>query len=371
MENGRNTRHFFKKWAAFFAAALILLSSGARALEPVPEPELSAQCAVLMDGNSGRVLLNRNGEAERPIASITKIMTALVSVERADLNEKVPVREEYTRTEGSSMYLKPGETITMEELLYGLLLESGNDAALAVAGHLGGNTETFVEWMNERAKALGLSHTHFVNPSGLNDEQHYSTALDMATITRAAMENETFSKIFSTKTIAIGDRYLKNHNRLLWEYPGAIGGKTGFTKCAGRTLVTCAKRGDQWLIAVTLNAPGDWADHTALFDYGFAAYPETQLCGEEEEICTIPVTCGNADAVAVRPKTSLYYPLNAGESVTTVLDVPKSVRAPVKAGKKAGALTYLLDGNVMGKTELVYAEDVGRRKPFSFLNERQ
>ncbi|MDD4715861.1 MAG: D-alanyl-D-alanine carboxypeptidase [Oscillospiraceae bacterium] len=355
-----------QKGAALLTALLLLMSFTvqARAQEPAKEPELSARCAVLMDGISGRVLYAKNSQEEQPIASITKIMTGLVAVERAGLNEKVLIKEEYTRTEGSSIYLKPGETVTMEELLYGLLLDSGNDAALAIAGHLAGNTEKFAHLMNQKATSLGLHHTHFVNPSGLSADNHYSTALDMAYITRAAMENETFSKIFSTKTISIGSRYYKNHNRMLWEYPGAIGGKTGFTKQAGRTLVTCAKKGDhQWLIAVTLNAPNDWPDQTALFNYGFQSYPEAQLCNANEEFCSLPVTGGIAESVALRPKESLLYPLREGEEVKSSVELPEVLPAPIQSGSLAGTLRYTLNGMVIGKTDLVYAESVQRKKP--------
>ena len=229
--------------------------------------EVSATAAVLLDADTGQLLYEKNGDEQMLIASTTKIMTALVALEQAEPDDTVTVTREHM-TEGSSMYLKPGETVRVEELLYGLLLCSGNDAALALTECAGG-LEPFVALMNEKAAALGMTHTSFANPNGLDAEGHYSTARDMAVLAAAAMEEPTFRRICSSRAVTIGQRTMENHNRLLRQVEGCIGLKTGYTKAAGRTLVSCAERCGCRLIAVTLRDSDDWADHAALYEYGF------------------------------------------------------------------------------------------------------
>ena len=229
--------------------------------------EVSATAAVLLDADTGQVLYEKNGDEQMLIASTTKIMTALVVLEQAGLDDTVTVTRDHM-AEGSSMYLKPGETVRVEELLYGLLLCSGNDAALALTECAGG-LEPFVALMNEKAAALGMTHTSFANPNGLDAEGHYSTARDMAVLAAAAMEEPTFRRICSSRAVTIGQRTMENHNRLLRQVEGCIGLKTGYTKAAGRTLVSCAERCGCRLIAVTLRDSDDWADHAALYEYGF------------------------------------------------------------------------------------------------------
>ena len=229
--------------------------------------EVSATAAVLLDADTGQVLYEKNGDEQMLIASTTKIMTALVVLEQAGLDDTVTVTRDHM-AEGSSMYLKPGETVRVEELLYGLLLCSGNDAALALTACAGG-PEPFVALMNEKAAALGMARTSFANPNGLDAEGHYSTARDMAALAAAAMEEPTFRRICSSRSVTIGQRTMENHNRLLRQVEGCIGLKTGYTKAAGRTLVSCAERCGCRLIAVTLRDSDDWADHAALYEYGF------------------------------------------------------------------------------------------------------
>ena len=229
--------------------------------------EVSATAAVLLDADTGQVLYEKNGDEQMLIASTTQIMTALVVLEQAGLDDTVTVTRDHM-AEGSSMYLKPGETVRVEELLYGLLLCSGNDAALALTACAGG-PEPFVALMNEKAAALGMTRTSFANPNGLDAEGHYSTARDMAVLAAAAMEEPTFRRICSSRSVTIGQRTMENHNRLLRQVEGCIGLKTGYTKAAGRTLVSCAERCGCRLIAVTLRDSDDWADHAALYEYGF------------------------------------------------------------------------------------------------------
>ena len=329
-------------------AALLLifcfLAPAARAAGP---GSLSASAAVLMDGESGRVLYAHNAHERRPIASITKLMTALAAVELCpDLSRQVTVRREWTGIEGSSMYLKPGERLTVEELLYGLLLSSGNDAAAAVAGACCGSQEAFVAKMNETAAALGMADTHFANPSGLDEEGHYSTAYDMALLARAVLEREELAAIASTRTATVADRYLANHNKLLWRYEGCTGLKTGYTERSGRTLVSSAQREGQTLIAVTLNAPNDWTDHTRLLDYGFETYPR-RLVLEGERRWLIPCGGSLCPAAAVTAGADVYYPLAEGETLTLELSLPERVEAPVAAGVRLGTVRLTLAGETV------------------------
>ena len=238
---------------------------------------VSASSAILMEQQSGRILYEKEAHEVRRIASITKIMTAILAIESGKLNDSVKVTENAVRAEGSSIYLKPGETIKLEDLVYGMMLRSGNDAATAIAEHVGGSLEGFVYLMNQKASEIGMDQTHFANPHGLDDhEDHYSTAYDMALLTRYAMSNDTYKLISGTKVHRAPnptenwDRVWKNKNRLLTElYDYTTGGKTGYTKRAKRTLVTTATRGDLNLIAVTLNGPDDWNDHINMYENGF------------------------------------------------------------------------------------------------------
>ena len=311
-----------KRFAAVLLTLAVLLCSSVRAAGP----GISAASAILIDGESGRVLYAQNAEEERPIASITKLMTALVAVEsHPDLSEVVTIRPEWTGVEGSSMYLKAGEELTLEALLYGLLLASGNDAAVAIAGFCAGDVDTFVAWMNDKAAELGMEHTHFENPNGLNDEGHYSTAADMAALARVVMEHEALAKIVGTRSITVAGRTLTNHNKLLWRYEGCTGLKTGYTDRAGRTLVSCAERDGQRLIAVTLNDPNDWADHAALFDYGFAHYRSAMLALANRTFRMLPVTGSLNRFVPVYTASDVYYPLTEGELVRARVELPERV----------------------------------------------
>ena len=254
------------------SAILLYIPINTKAFGPV-----SASSAVLMEQQSGRILYEKEAHEVRRIASITKIMTAILAIESGKLNDSVKVTENAVRAEGSSIYLKPGETIKLEDLVYGMMLRSGNDSAVAIAEHVGGSLEGFVYLMNQKASEIGMDQTHFANPHGLDDhEDHYSTAYDMALLTRYAMSNDTYKLISGTKVHRAPnptenwDRVWKNKNRLLTElYDYTTGGKTGYTKRAKRTLVTTATKGDLNLIAVTLNGPDDWNDHINMYENGF------------------------------------------------------------------------------------------------------
>lgn len=241
------------------------------------EGSVSAKSAILIEQNTGRILFEKDAYKKRRIASITKIMTAILAIESGKMDEIVKVSDRAVGAEGSSVYLQPGEKIKLEDLVYGLMLRSGNDAAVAIAEHVGGSLEGFVFLMNQKAEEIGMTNTHFANPHGLDDhEDHYSTAYDMAILTRYAMMNHTYKKISGAKVHRAPnpnetwDRVWENKNRLLTElYEYCTGGKTGFTKRARRTLVTTASKNDLDLIAVTINASDDWNDHIWMYETAF------------------------------------------------------------------------------------------------------
>ena len=333
-------------------------------------PAVSAASAVLMDAETGRVLYAHNEQEPRAIASTTKLMTALVAAEYlgGDLSETVEIKREWTGIEGTSLYLKPGETITLKTLLYGLLLHSGNDAAVALAGICGGEVETFVGWMNQRAQDLGMTNTHFSDPNGLGDENHYASALDMAKLGVACLQNPTVAEILSTRTITLEGRQLTNHNKLLWQYEGCTGMKTGYTRQAGRTLVSSAERNGQTLVCVTLNDRDDWNDHKALLDYGFSAFPPTGAGGGRRGAGAGPLTGKPAPhGLSGSPGRRWPIPSSRGEEVTMEVDLPDQAEAPVVQGEIAGSVRFLVGSRQVGQTYLVWSgsarRDVVKERP--------
>ena len=340
-------------------------------------PAVSAASAVLMDGETGRILYANNENEPRAIASITKLMTALVAAEWAqgDLSRTVTIRQEWTGIEGTSLYLRAGEKLTLETLLYGLLLHSGNDAAVALAASCAGDVETFVGWMNQRAQDLGMTNTHFSDPNGLGDENHYSTALDMARLGAACLQNPTVAKITATRSITLEGRSFTNHNKLLWLYPGCTGMKTGYTRQAGRTLVSSAEKEGQTLICVTLNDRNDWTDHQALLDYGFETFPRQVRAEEGEIFRQVPVEGSLLRQVPAVARGEVAWPLREGETVRTEIDLPASVQAPVTQGEIAGTVTFYVGDRKVGETYLVWGKSAGldvvspdsERSPLGFL----
>lgn len=320
----------------------------------------SASSAILMDAGSGRVLYEQNAREPRLIASITKLMTALVALESGhELNEPVTIQPEWAGVEGSSIYLRAGEQVALETLLYGMLLRSGNDAALAVAGCCGGTVEAFVDQMNETAQRLGMKDSHFANPNGLNAEGHYSSAYDMALLAKACLENETLAKIVSTKTITLGTRTFTNHNKLLWRYEGCVGMKTGYTEKAGRTLVSAAQRDGLTLICVTLNDPDDWSDHAALFDYGFSQYRAEQLARTAQILCRLPVKGSLMPFCPVVAASDCSIALTEQEQVTVSFELQGTeLTAPVLKGTPVGEAVYSLNGKEIGRVALMTGQNV-------------
>lgn len=321
------------------------------------ELNVSAEAAVLMHADSGRVLYEKNADEHMLIASTTKIMTAIVVLEHCKLDDLVEVDSRSAGIEGSSMYLRAGESYTVEDLLYGLMLVSGNDAASALALHVADNMEDFAELMNEKAQELGMTESSFKNAHGLDEEGHYSTARDMAKLAAYCMENEDFARIAGTVSHTVGEQTLVNHNRLLREYDGCLGLKTGYTMDAGRTLVTCAERDGARYVCVTLDDPDDWDDHKSLYDWAFANYSFAEVipAGLSYEV---PVISGAELQAGAETEGSAYALVKNGESYTTKLELPSFVFAPIAEGESAGRAVACSGGQEIASVRLVYSEDV-------------
>lgn len=346
-----------KRVILLFCAVLLLgpiyISAGA--------VSTGASCAILMDAGSGRILYEQNIHERRPIASITKLMTALVAVENTEaLETLITIQPEWTGIEGSSIYLNPNEKISMKALLYGLLLQSGNDAAAAIAGYVAGGEEAFAELMNDRAVRLNMKNSHFTNPSGLSDEGHYSTAYDMALLARECLNNQILAEMCATQRVEIEGRTFYNHNKLLHRYEGCIGMKTGYTELAGRTLVSAAVKDGQTLICVTLNDGNDWNDHEKLFDYGFGTYPAHVLCTQGDRFGSIRISGSLIPVLNVAAERTLAYPLKAGECPKLTVELAEEAAAPVKAGMPVGRAVWSLNGDVIGEIALICSGSADR-----------
>ncbi|TCP69889.1 D-alanyl-D-alanine carboxypeptidase [Baia soyae] len=302
----------------------------------------SAAASILLDQTSGRVLYAKKENDEMKIASLTKIMTALLAIEKGDLQDLVTIQPSAVGVEGSSIYLKAGEKVPLEALVYGLMLRSGNDAATAIAQHVGGSLEGFVFLMNEKAQELGLEHTHFTNPHGLDEEKHYSSAKDLALLTQYALRNPTFQQIVKTELKTVewpGEewkRTLLNKNKLLKLYPFADGVKTGYTKQAKRTLVTSATKDGQQLIAVTLNDGDDWKDHMNLFDYGFQNFQLKDVVAKDQKITSTEIVNKEKKRLILVSGKPLSYPLQNTE--TSQVKIEPTVSYPLEKVEKNGVL---------------------------------
>ncbi|SDM78573.1 D-alanyl-D-alanine carboxypeptidase [Fictibacillus solisalsi] len=351
-----------KKWTMLIIVAALLLTCMPPQVKAAG-PGVSARAAILMEQESGRILYARDEHRPMRIASITKIMTAILAIESGKLSDRVTVSERATRTEGSSLYLKPGEHISLNDLVYGLMLRSGNDSAVAIAEYVGGSLDGFVYMMNQKAREIGMKNTLFRNPHGLDDhDDHYSSAYDMALLTRYAMENERFREISSSviyRSPQEGEKWervWRNKNKMLKIYPYSTGGKTGYTKLAKRTLVSTAKKDGMGLIAVTLNDPNDWEDHAAMFNWGYRTFKLTTLV-KKGVVDGIKLKAYENKIEAAR---DLNYPLMKGEK----RGIQRSVNLyqPPKGGKwKKGAvpkpigkMKVILGGQIIGNLPLYY-----------------
>lgn len=335
-------------------------------------PSVSARCAAVIHLDTGEVLFEKNGSEKRAMASTTKIMTALLTLEEAAIeNRQVKITREMVMVEGSSMGLREGDVLTLRDLAVGMLTVSGNDAANSAAIAVAGSREAFVESMNQRAQALGMTDTHFDTPSGLDGDTHYSTALDMAKLGAAAMSNPEFAAIAGSKSMKVNfpspekTVAYQNHNKLLSLYEGCTGVKTGFTKKAGRCLVSSAEKDGVRLVAVTLDAPDDWNDHAALLDYGFSKM--TYLTFDESGYsCLLPVAgageitvCGSSEPVTAA------LPVSQEGAVQRKVLLPRFLYAPVKKGEQVGRVQYCLGEKIVAEIPLFAAETavLPQRKP--------
>lgn len=340
--------------AAFMAAVLLC---------PGRTYAISARKAIVMDATTGQVLYEKDADSRSLIASTTKIMTALIVCEQCNVLDRMKIPREAVGIEGSSMYLKEGEVLTIQELLYGLMLRSGNDAAVALAIYCGGTVEGFAEMMNDKARLLGMTGTHFENPNGLDSPGHYSTARDLAVLAAYAMEDPIFAKIAATKTVTAGGRSLRNHNKLLWQVEGADGVKTGFTKAAGRILVSSAVRQGRRLVAVTIDDGNDWADHASMLEEGFSKYTLRQVVAQGQTVGRVSIFGGNASQVDVLAAEDVSYALAEGEKPYVVLAAPEFRYAPVAQGQEAGFAYVCIGDKVVRKLPVVYGETVEQQAP--------
>ena len=347
-------RSLLARMAAGLLAAVLFLSNDVYGI--------SAKNGILVDANTGRVIYEKTPDERALIASTTKIMTALLICEQCNVLDRMRIPAEAVGIEGSSFYLREGEILTIQELLYGLMLHSGNDAATALAIYCGGTIEGFVQLMNDKAHRLGLSGTHFDNPHGLDSPGQYSTARDMAHLATYAMNNPIFAQVVSTKSVSAGGRTLRNHNKLLWRLEGADGVKTGFTKAAGRILVSSATRQGRRLIAVTMNAPDDWNDHITMINQGFQKYVIQQILEPGDCVGYVEIAGGDAGSVELVAAEGFSFPLAQDEEYQLVLQQPGFVYAPVAKEQQAGYVYICIGDSVVGKVPVVYGETVEQMK---------
>lgn len=346
-----------KRYVACLICLLVMASCLCIRLRAA-EPEPTARAAVLIEASTGRIIYEKNADKQLQMASTTKIMTTLLTAESGCLDDYFTVDSEAIKVEGSSMGLYEGASVTRRMLLYGMMLPSGNDAANAAAVSVAGDSNRFVGMMNARAKEMGLDNTHFVTPSGLDDNtnDHYSTARDMAVLAANAMENPVFRDVCATRSICLkygdgGDCWLSNTNRLLDSCEGVIGVKTGFTDKAGRCLVSACERDGVMLICVTLNDPNDWYDHTRLYDYGFSLISQRELEGVSLKIPCV----GGVDEFLPAHSESVCLPLFEEDlnSIERRITVKRFIYLPAESGEIVGNVEYVLNGETIAQRDIV------------------
>lgn len=342
---------------------LSLLPVSAKALST------SAEASIVICADTNQVLYGQSHHKKMAMASTTKIMTAILALENGNTTDMVTVSANASRQEGSSIYLKSGEKLSLENLLYGLMLNSGNDAAMAIAEHISGTADEFVILMNEKAKELGCNDTNFKNPSGLPDPDHYSTAYDMAIIMSYAIKNDEFARITGTKEHKIETEsavtYLKNHNRLLWQYPHATGGKTGFTKAAGRCFVSSAKKDGVTLVAVTLSDPDDWRDHQNLLDFGFEKAEMTDIISKNDILCTKRI---RGVRLNILSGSDFRIPLRNGKKrkITCKVQLDEAINEDIKYGTHLGTGHIYVGDHYVASIDLISGQDILTEKNNAF-----
>ncbi|MBE6573269.1 MAG: D-alanyl-D-alanine carboxypeptidase [Ruminococcaceae bacterium] len=316
-------------------------------------PVVSAESSVLMRSDNCEVIWSKGKDMPLPMASTTKIMTAIVTIENADIDKTVKIPAKACGIEGSSAYLYEGEEMTRRDLLYALMLQSANDAAVALAMTVSDSVEDFVKLMNAKAKELDLKNTHFANPHGLDADDHFSSAYDLGVIMAYAMRNETFREITSSYKYTAGEHLFVNHNKLLKNYDGCIGGKTGFTKRCGRCLVSVAERDGVELICVTLNAPNDWKDHSDLFDYGFDQYERVLLVAPAQYFYSINVINGTDNTVnAEAAPLSVIMKKGSAEHLKVVCELDRFYYADITYGELLGHLVFYSEGKEIARSQI-------------------
>lgn len=333
--------------------------------------DISAQSGILICADSGSVIWSKNETEPLPMASTTKIMTSLLALEHMEAcgNKEIEITEEMVRVEGTSMGLKAGNIVNLEALVQGMLLCSGNDAANAAAIAVGGDVNNFIDLMNEKAKMIGMENTKFSTPSGLDKDNHHSTAKDMAILGAYAMENENFLKIASQKSMPVKflspnkTVRLKNHNKLLRLYDGCIGVKTGFTKLAGRCLVSCAEKNGVRLICVTLNAPNDWDDHMSLYNFGFENTVSKKFCDVGFKI-SVPLKNSSEGNLECECGLEFSAVFKKGDElkITRQVEIPEVLEPPIERGQIIGKVVYYLDGKIVGKNDILSSREVKKIK---------
>lgn len=352
---------------AMLAGAVFLTCCAPARAAGFSKEDISAESAVLINADSGEIVFEKNACERRPMASTTKIMSVLLCIESGGLDEQFVVDSEAIKTEGSSMGLMEGDTVTKRALCYGMLLPSGNDAANAAAVRVAGSVDGFVAMMNDRAERLGLRDTHFVTPSGLDDytDEHYSTAYDMAMLARECMRNETFAEMCgeSSASVEFGNppymRRLYNTNKLLGTCRGANGIKTGFTDKAGRCLISSCERDGVRLICVTLDDPNDWRDHNRMFDHGFSLLSNGELECDYYSF-SVDIVGGMSPNIlcSVKEKPRATLAVGDFDRVTSEVVLPKFVYAPVAEGERVGEIRFYCDGRQIAKADITANESV-------------
>lgn len=332
----------------------------------ISPPRLNSIAAIVIDMESGRVLYEKNARRSMPMASTTKIMTAIVAIEKGNLEDEVTISKRAATVWGSEIHLQVGEKLKLRDLLYGLMLRSGNDAAIAIAEHIGGSVEEFCQIMNDKAKELGLPNSHFTSPHGLDMPGHYTTAYELACLTSYALKNPIFNEIVGTKQTSIGNRQLYNTNELLGAYPGVDGVKTGYTGQAGRCLVTSATKNDMRIITVVLGCPTRTAraqSSTNLLNYAFSNFKEEILARQGDVVGKLTVEKGIKNEAAVAIKENIILPLNKDElkAVEKIVSYKKSLHAPVARNVEVGNIKWVINGNTVAEGKLVTSEAVRKK----------
>lgn len=330
-------------------------------------PSISARSAALYEPETKSFVYTKNPHERLGMASTTKIMSALIALENVSLDTQIKVDDRAIGTDGSSIYLEQGEILSAEDLLYALMLSSANDAAEALAYEICGSIEGFCDMMNDRAEELGLKDTRFSNPHGLDAKEHYTSAYDLAIISAEALKNPKFKEIVSTKRREIGSnsktRVLVNHNKLLKQYDGCIGVKTGYTKATGRSLVGAAEKDGVCLISVTIDAPNDWSDHKKLLDFGFSTVHSLSLIEAGEFNYSLPVVNGEVNSINVKNKDKLnYIYTNNTPEITKEIRLQRFAVAPIKRGDIVGSIEFKCDGKIIATTDIIASESVEETK---------